>query len=124
MTFPDAVKSGFDHYTKFDGRASRPAYWWWGLFNFGCLLAAAVIDAALGPNTTILYVLVWLALLSSAISVAMRRLHDTGRSGAFLLLAFIPIIGWLVLLIFYLEKSDNAENRFGPVPTTSPGASP
>lgn len=124
MTFPDAVKSGFDHYTKFDGRASRPAYWWFALFTFLCLIAAGIIDGAIDQNTGLIFWLVWLGLLLPSISLGIRRLHDTDRSGAFILLFLIPIIGGIILLIFYLEKSDKVENRFGPPPTTSPGASP
>jgi uncharacterized membrane protein YhaH (DUF805 family) len=115
MTFSEAVKSGFDHYVKFDGRASRPAYWWWFLFTILVAVAASIIDAAIG-SFGVISGIAGLALLLPGLSVAIRRLHDTDHSGWWVLIGLIPIVGFIVLLIFYLRQSDPGENRYGPPP--------
>ena len=115
MTFGEAVRSGFDHYTKFDGRAGRPAFWWWFLFGILVSIGANIIDAILG-TFGVVSGLAALALLLPNLSVAIRRLHDTDHTGWWVLIGFIPIIGWIVLLIFYLREGDAGENRYGPPP--------
>ncbi len=114
MSFTEAIQSGFDHYTKFDGRASRPAFWWWFLFQILVLVAAQILSSIIG--SMIIYYLAALALILPGISVAIRRLHDTGRSGWWILIGIIPLIGAIVLLIFYLEKSNPGDNEYGPEP--------
>ena len=92
MSFGDAVRSGFDNYAQFDGRASRAAFWWWFLFNFLVGIAVDIVGFAIGSCT-------WsagssaLALLLPNLSVGVRRLHDTDRTGWWLLIALIPLIG-------------------------------
>jgi uncharacterized membrane protein YhaH (DUF805 family) len=113
MTFGEAVKSGFEHYAKFDGRASRPAYWWWVLFAVLVGIAANIIDFAL-ISPGVIGGLVGLALLLPNLSVSIRRLHDTGRTGWWILIALVPLIGFIVLLIFYLQPSDAVPNQYGP----------
>jgi uncharacterized membrane protein YhaH (DUF805 family) len=116
VTFAEAVRSGFDHYAKFDGRASRPAFWWWFLFGILVGIAANIIDLILG-TWGVVNGLAGLALLLPNLSVAIRRLHDTDHSGWWVLIGLIPIIGWIVLLIFYLRESDPGQNKYGPPPT-------
>ena len=113
MTFGDAVKSGFEHYAKFDGRASRPAYWWWILFVFLVGIAVDIIGLAL-HGVPVTSAIVGLALLLPNLSVSIRRLHDTGRTGWWILIGLVPLIGFIVLLIFYLQPSDPGENQYGP----------
>ncbi len=114
MSFSEAVKSGFDHYAKFDGRASRPAFWWWFLFGILVGVAASILDAIIFGGSSVLTILVSLGLILPNLSVAIRRLHDTDRSGWWVLIGLIPIIGLIVLLIFYLQKSDAGDNSYGP----------
>jgi uncharacterized membrane protein YhaH (DUF805 family) len=76
VTFAEAVRSGFDHYAKFDGRASRPAFWWWFLFGLLVGIGASIIDAIIG-SFGVVSGLAALALLLPNLSVAIRRLHDT-----------------------------------------------
>ena len=121
MTFGEAVKSGFEHYVKFDGRASRPAYWWWVLFVVLVSIAANIIGLAL-DGLSVISGIVGLALLLPNLSVSIRRLHDTGRTGWWILIGLVPLIGWIVLLIFYLQPSDPGENQYGP-PMVSGAAS-
>jgi uncharacterized membrane protein YhaH (DUF805 family) len=118
MTFTEAIKDGFDHYTKFDGRAARPAYWWWFLFAVLVSIGANIIDAILG-TWGVVNGLAALALLLPNISVSIRRLHDTDHSGWWLLIGLIPIIGFIVLLVFFLRDSDPGENQYGPPPATT-----
>jgi uncharacterized membrane protein YhaH (DUF805 family) len=120
MTFSEAVKSGFDHYTKFDGRASKAAFWWWFLFGVLVAIVANILDAIIGSS--IISILVALALLLPNLSVAIRRLHDTDRTGWWILIGLIPIVGFIVLLIFYLEKSNPGENKYGPEPVNGVSA--
>jgi uncharacterized membrane protein YhaH (DUF805 family) len=115
VTFAEAVRSGFDHYVKFDGRASRPAFWWWFLFGVLVGIGASIIDAIIG-SFGVVSGLAALALLLPNLSVAIRRLHDTDHTGWWVLIGLIPIIGFIVLLIFYLRQSDPGENRYGPPP--------
>jgi uncharacterized membrane protein YhaH (DUF805 family) len=115
VTFGEAVRSGFDHYVKFDGRASRPAFWWWFLFGILVGIGASIIDAIIG-SFGVVSGLAALALLLPNLSVAIRRLHDTDHTGWWVLIGLIPIIGFIVLLIFYLRQSDPGENRYGPPP--------
>jgi uncharacterized membrane protein YhaH (DUF805 family) len=112
MSFSEAVKSGFDHYAKFEGRASRPAFWWWSLFAILAGIGASIVDAIIGSH--IFSIVVSLGLILPNLSVAIRRLHDTDRTGWWILIAFIPLIGLIVLLVFYLQKSDPGENSYGP----------
>src|SRR5262245_7111936 len=118
MTFGDAIRSGFDHYVKFDGRASRPAYWWWFLFAILVSAGANIIDLVLG-SYPIVSSLAGLALLLPGLSVAIRRLHDTNRTGWWILIILIPLIGWIVLLIFYLQQGDAGANNYGEPPAES-----
>jgi uncharacterized membrane protein YhaH (DUF805 family) len=122
MTFSEAVSSGFDHYVKFDGRASRPAFWWWALFAFLVGLAANIIDAVIGIS--ILSALVGLALLLPGLSVSIRRLHDTNRSGWWVLIGLIPLVGLIVLIVFWVQESDAGPNKYGPPPAVAAAAAP
>lgn len=119
MSFSEAIKDGFDHYAKFDGRASRPSFWWWVLFVIIVSIVANIIDLAI--DAPVISTIVGLGLLLPGLSKAIRRLHDTGRTGWWILIGLIPLIGFIVLLIFYLEKSEPTENQYGP---PSPDAAP
>jgi uncharacterized membrane protein YhaH (DUF805 family) len=116
MSFSEAVKDGFDHYAKFDGRASRSSFWWWILFVIIVSVVANILDSVIGAQ--IFSIIASLGLLLPGLSKAIRRLHDTGRTGWWILIGLIPLIGFIVLLIFYLEKSDPAANEYGAAPDT------
>jgi len=119
MTFQEAVKDAFAKYTQFSGRSSRSAFWYWYLFEIVAGVAATLVDAILGTSPLVGVVL-GLAILLPGIAVAIRRLHDTGRSGWWLLLWFLPLIGPIVLIVFYLFKSDGP-NKYGAGPDEAPG---
>lgn len=109
MNFTDAVKTCFRKYADFSGRAKRPEYWWFFLF---LVLASFVFDM-LGD---VIYVLFSLATLLPSLAAGARRLHDTNRSGWWQLLWIVPIIGWIIAIVFLAQQGDAADNRFGAVP--------
>jgi uncharacterized membrane protein YhaH (DUF805 family) len=114
MGFVDAIKSGFNNYVNFQGRARRSEYWFWFLFTFLLSIVASIIDGVLG-----IYLLAGLAMLATilpSIAVGVRRLHDTGRSGFWLFIALIPLVGAIVLIIFYVSDSQPGANQYGPNP--------
>ena len=102
-------------YAVLEGRARRTEYWMFTLFNLIIAFGLGFIEGlAGGPG--ILANLYGLAVLVPGIAVSVRRLHDTGRSGWWLLIAFIPCIGGIVLLIFMVQDSNPGDNQFGPNP--------
>ena len=121
MSFTEAIKSGFDNYVNFNGRARRSAYWYWTLFAVLASIAANIIDAVIG-TAPLFSALVGLGLLLPGLAVSVRRLHDTDRSGWWILIGLIPLIGVIVLIVFYVQDSDPTENRFGPPPKAIVGA--
>jgi uncharacterized membrane protein YhaH (DUF805 family) len=108
-------------YTNFNGRARRKEYWMFTLFNVLFGLAAMTLDNLLGtsnPNLGygIIYGIYALAVLIPGIAVAVRRLHDVGKSGWMLLIGLIPLIGAIWLLILMVKDSDSGENQYGENP--------
>ena len=114
MSFTDAIRDGFSKYVTFSGRSSRSAYWWWYLFGILVLVVSLAIDYALGAGG-LLYVLVALAMLLPNLAVLVRRLHDAGHSGWWLLIALLPLIGAIVLLVFTVQDSE-PPNQWGNGP--------
>jgi uncharacterized membrane protein YhaH (DUF805 family) len=114
MNFGQAVQSVLGQYAGFTGRARRSEYWWFFLFNALVAVVAAIADAAIG--TSVVSLLLTLVFLLPGIAVGIRRLHDTGRSGWWILIAFVPIVGVIVLLIFFCQDSQPGANQFGPSP--------
>lgn len=107
-------------YADFTGRASRSQYWWFIGINFLIWCACALIDSLVGffnldLGIGLLSGLYALVMVIPSLSAGTRRLHDTDRSGWWLLLGFVPIIS-LVLLVFMLLKSQPGANRFGESP--------
>jgi uncharacterized membrane protein YhaH (DUF805 family) len=122
MGFQDAVRSVFGKYLTISGRAPRSEYWWWALFVFLSSAVLGMFDRALfGAETQVLAGLFSLAVLLPSICVAGRRLHDRDMSAWWLLLWFIPFVGWLVLLYFYVMPGTPGPNRFGPDPLGASG---
>lgn len=107
-------------YAVFSGRARRKEYWMFILINMLIALALGVIDGILGGGG-LLGGLYSLAILIPSLAVSVRRLHDTGRSGWWILICLIPLLGAIVLLIFMLIDSDPEANEFGQNPKTLGG---
>lgn len=119
MTFGTAIRSCLAQYARFNGRARRSEYWFFVLFAFLVYLAAAILDAAIGAQ--VFSVIAILGLVLPSLAVTVRRLHDTDRSGWWVLLGVIPF-GGIVLLVFTCLDSQPHPNRFGPFPKQLPGA--
>lgn len=107
-------------YAVFEGRASRSEYWFFALFNFVISIAINVIEIPL--QTAILSWLYALAVLVPSLAVGARRLHDTGRSGWWLLIFLVPILGPIILIIWFVFDSEPGANRYGPNPKTMQNA--
>ncbi len=106
-------------YVEFSGRAHRREYWMFTLVNVIFAVGAAVVDAIMGAGG-LLYGAYALALLLPSLAATVRRLHDIERSGWWLLIGIIPIVGAIVLLIFMVGEGTPGDNRFGPPESTSP----
>ena len=111
----------FKKYAVFSGRARRKEYWYFLLFNIIISIVLAVIDGVTGTFSAetdmgLLGGLYTLAVLIPGLAVSVRRLHDTDRSGWWLLIYLIPLIGAIVLLVFMVQDSTPGENRYGPNP--------
>ena len=102
-------------YAVFDGRSRRQEYWMFFLINAGVTLGLSVIEGVIGLQGYIsgLY---GLAVFLPSLGVAIRRLHDIGRTGWWVLICFVPLIGLIVLLIFLIQDSQPGSNEYGPNP--------
>ncbi len=114
MGFWSAITSGFSNYVGFSGRACRSEYWYWALFIVLAEIATTIIDTALDVQLT--KNLFGLATFLPSLAVAIRRLHDLDRTGWWILLSLIPIVGWIILIIWDCTKGTEGQNRFGPDP--------
>lgn len=109
------------NYANFSGRARRSEFWYFVLVNLLISIGLAIIDAALGleigaGSVGVLGTLYSLVVIIPSIAVAVRRLHDTDRSGWWLLISLLPIIGAIVLIVFYVQEGTPGENEYGPNP--------
>lgn len=132
MTFTQAVRAALSKYATFGGRALRSEYWWWVLFYFLVMVVVGFVDAAviapmLGSEafseeaSRPLGFIASLALLLPGLAVGARRLHDIDRTGWWLLIGFIPLIGLIVLIYFFIQRGTDGPNRFGAAPIPSAG---
>ena len=108
-------------YAVFSGRSRRREYWYFVLFYLIIYVVLAVADAATGSFDSksgigLFTGIFSLAMLIPSLSVTVRRLHDTDRTGWWILITLIPLIGAIVLLVFLLQDSNEEANRFGPNP--------
>jgi uncharacterized membrane protein YhaH (DUF805 family) len=115
MPLMDAVKTAAQKSFTIEGRASRSEYWWFILVLAIASILLDVIDTSLGTPLSLLM----LAMIPANITVAIRRLHDLGKSGWMLLLGIIPLIGALVLLYWFVSDGQPHANDYGAVPTNT-----
>ena len=110
------------NYVGFSGRSRRSEYWYFTLFYLVIAIVLSVLDGIVfggsvdGKGTPVLSGLFLLAMLLPSIAVGIRRLHDTDRIGWWLLIGMIPILGAIVLIVFFVQDSKPGDNRFGPNP--------
>jgi uncharacterized membrane protein YhaH (DUF805 family) len=114
MGFGQAISSGFSNYVNFSNRASRSEYWFWVLFVLIADVVAIAIDAAIGMQ--IVSSLFGLAVLLPGLAVTVRRLHDLDRTGWWIFLGLIPLVGAIILIIWFCSKGTDGQNRFGADP--------
>src|ERR1700737_521885 len=107
-------------YADFSGRARRREYWFYILFYVIILVVLTICDTiigtTMGSGIGILTLIYLLAVLIPTLAVTVRRLHDTGRSGWWILIQLVPLVGSIVLLIFLLIDSQPAQNAYGTSP--------
>ncbi|MEU6985751.1 DUF805 domain-containing protein [Streptomyces sp. NPDC046324] len=106
-------------YAVFTGRARRQEYWMYMLFNVIAYVVLAILDAVLttAPLLTGIYAL---GVFLPTLAVTIRRLHDTGRSGWMILLGLIPLVGGIILIVFYATEGNQTDNAYGPNPKLAP----
>ena len=123
LSLPTAVATCFSKYTTFSGRAPRSEYWWFYLFGLICALAGLVVDVGLGVPIVDgrgeftggpVFWLVILALFLPYLSVSIRRMHDIDRSGWWVFIPIIPVVGTIVYLVFTCTRGTDGENDYGP----------
>lgn len=110
-----------DNYANFEGRARRQEYWMFVLFNLIFIIAIAMVSGFLAsifdaPAFMGLYIIYVFGIFIPSLAVAVRRLHDTGKSGWFYLVGLIPLIGGIWLLILFVTEGDKGPNQYGPDP--------
>ena len=123
MTFLESIETVYEQYATFSGRATRSEYWWFALFifivNLICGVGIAYSFETGGYSNAsfwgVVYIIFLLANILPQLALQVRRLHDTGNSGWWILIALAPYVGTLVLLIFSLIES-KGDNEYGPNP--------
>ena len=129
MTLVVSVKTCLSKYATWQGRASRSEFWYFNLFSFLCSLLAQLIDNVLGINFKFtdqltgqelssnggyIDALVVFGMFLPQLAVAVRRLHDINRSGWWYWLLLVPVIGWILLLLWSWSAGTTGENNYGP----------
>jgi uncharacterized membrane protein YhaH (DUF805 family) len=116
-------------YAEFSGRSPRKDFW---MFILGHIVVAIVLSVIASTSEQLMWVmpLYGLAVLLPALGLAVRRLHDTGHSGWWLLIGLVPLVGSIVLIVFYATDSQPGSNKYGPnpkgvpAPASTPPAAP
>jgi uncharacterized membrane protein YhaH (DUF805 family) len=107
------------NYTNFSGRARRSEYWWFALTSVIVSVVFNIVSSVsdgLNAIVGLVGLVYWLGTLIPSLAVAVRRLHDTGRSGWMLLLALIPLVGAIILIVFLASDSAKGSNKYGASP--------
>ena len=122
MIFFQSADSAFCNFMNFWGRSGRSEFWFWLLYANVFLLLGGVgvllfvrLEEAMTP-LAILYLSITAVVLLPSLAVSVRRLHDIGRTGWWLFIYVVPVVGPLLLLYFFVQPSDEEQNRYGPVP--------
>ena len=128
MSFTEAISSVFHNYAKFDGRARRSEYWYWTLFVmiinavlYGLTAVTTANSSSGGSSSGFSFVsvisMIWsLAILVPGLAVCWRRLHDIGKSGAYYFIILIPLVGPILMLVWFATDSEPGPNQYGPNP--------
>lgn len=123
MGFTDAIRTCLRQYATFSGRARRSEFWWWWLFTLLASMVASGLDQAVlgysftsADETGPIGGIVGLLLCLPTLAVTARRLHDINKSGWWQLISLIPIVGWILMLVWTIRNGDAGDNLFGPDP--------
>ena len=116
MSFGEAIQSVFSKYGTFTGRARRSEYWYFVLLTLIVSFALSLLSSGLGDVGTLLPTIWELAILVPSLAVAWRRLHDIGKSGGWYFIFLVPLVGWIILLLFLCRDSQPGDNQYGPSP--------
>ena len=119
MGFFEAISSCFKNFATFSGRARRAEYWWWTLFASLVALAPQIVNVGIirmDGSVNWFSLIALLIILFPGVAVSVRRLHDTGRSGWWLLINLVPLIGYFIFLYWMIKRGDQGSNQFGPDP--------
>lgn len=121
VSFGEAVSKAFSNYANFSGRARRSEFWWFYLFYILASIAAMLLDNALGITFDMsvqgpITLVAGLFMVLPFLGLAIRRLHDVGKSGWWWLIGLIPIVGPIVLLVNFVTDSEPNDNQYGPSP--------
>ena len=117
MNFQTAIKSCFNKYVTFSGRAPRSEYWYFGLFYVLASIVAAIVDhAVLNMDSSPLSIIIWLACILPSLAVSFRRLHDVNKSAWWLFFFLVPIVGPIMMIVWFCTRGTAGDNRFGSDP--------
>ncbi|MDE6855364.1 MAG: DUF805 domain-containing protein, partial [Muribaculaceae bacterium] len=120
VSFKEAVVRALtQNYCNFSGRASRSEYWWFYLFTCIVSWVVSIVVSLFSSELSIMYIasmVVGLAFLLPSLGIAVRRLHDIGKSGWWMFISLIPLIGAIILLVWWCKDSQMEPNEYGPVP--------
>ncbi len=111
VSFQSSIQTCLSKFATFSGRAGRPEYWWFQLFYALVLIAGGVVDGL--NNLSVFLPLVYVVLFLPTLAVTVRRLHDIDRSGWWVLLAFVPVVGTIALLVGLCQRGSAGPNAFG-----------
>ncbi|NGY05235.1 DUF805 domain-containing protein [Solimonas terrae] len=112
--YPDVLQN---RYARFDGRAHREEFWTFALVSLLITFGLSIVGGI--AHLRILSTLYNLAVLVPSLALGARRLHDTGKSGWLQLIGLIPLIGWIVLIVFFAQPGQSGRNAYGDDPKTA-----
>lgn len=116
MTIIDYYTGVLKKYAVFTGRARRAEYWYFVLANLIISIILGIISGITGDQFGFLSLAYGLAIMIPSLAVAIRRLHDIGKSGWWIFICLIPLIGWIWLIILYATEGVAGDNQYGPNP--------
>jgi uncharacterized membrane protein YhaH (DUF805 family) len=123
MGFGESIKHVFGNMTNFSGRASRSEFWWFYLFIvivgtiLSIIASATGADSSSGIGVNVVMFVIYVILVLASLSVSVRRLHDSNKSGWLVLLNLLCCIGPIILIVFWVQPSTEGDNSYGPRPT-------
>ncbi len=115
LTFKEAVSRVFNKYAQFNGRASRAEFWWFMLF---CVIVGFIFGILTSISSVFAYIsyLFNLAVFIPVLAVSWRRLHDIDKAGGWWFINFVPLVGFIIFIIWCAKPGVPQANRFGEVP--------